>query len=289
MKTTKVIYHRADYDGLFCKEIARKFLAHKTDLTLIGWDYGDPVPSIDLADKLYILDLSIPELMLHPNLIWIDHHKSAIDKYSVNTPGYRIDGVAACRLCWQWFLFDETDLVQSYKGLPIKEDFVKRTVIEPYAVQLAGEYDIWDKRNKDAEIFQHGLNSCEIPWDYLLNDDEEVVSELLSKGSAVQYAMKKQNSSIIKSQGYDLYFEELVFLACNAARYNSLLFEDGIKPYHEALLGFSWDGQKWKISLYGLQDSKIDLSLIAVKYGGGGHRNACGFTCSKLPFDLASK
>lgn len=38
MKTV-VIYHRADFDGLFCREIARKFLGDQAEY--IGWDYGD--------------------------------------------------------------------------------------------------------------------------------------------------------------------------------------------------------------------------------------------------------
>jgi len=37
MKKTTVIYHRADFDGLFCREIARKFLP---GAELIGWDGG---------------------------------------------------------------------------------------------------------------------------------------------------------------------------------------------------------------------------------------------------------
>ena len=37
MKTT-VIHHSADFDGIFCREIARKFLP---DAELIGWDFGD--------------------------------------------------------------------------------------------------------------------------------------------------------------------------------------------------------------------------------------------------------
>ena len=37
MKTT-VIHHSADYDGIFCREIARKFLP---DAELIGWDFKD--------------------------------------------------------------------------------------------------------------------------------------------------------------------------------------------------------------------------------------------------------
>lgn len=100
---TVVLYHRSDFDGIFCREIALKFMPHAI---LIGWDYGDPEPGKDIIDgteRLYILDLSVPSLMDHPNLVWIDHHKSAIEKYPADIPGYRIDGVAACRLAWQWF------------------------------------------------------------------------------------------------------------------------------------------------------------------------------------------
>ena len=46
MKETKitVIYHSADYDGIFCREIAHKFLP---DAELIGWNFGDvPLPFI---------------------------------------------------------------------------------------------------------------------------------------------------------------------------------------------------------------------------------------------------
>jgi len=49
-----------------------------------------------------MLDISIPGLMMHQDLIWIDHHKSAMEKWDNGPEGYRIDGVAACRLAWQW-------------------------------------------------------------------------------------------------------------------------------------------------------------------------------------------
>lgn len=101
MSKIVVIYHKADFDGIFCREIARKFLPAAE---LIGWDYGDPEPEVGPEDALYILDLSVPGLMKHPSLVWIDHHKSAIDKYPATIRGYRIDGVAACRLAWQWFI-----------------------------------------------------------------------------------------------------------------------------------------------------------------------------------------
>jgi hypothetical protein len=295
MNKTIVIYHRADFDGIFCREIARKFLPQAE---LIGWDYGDPPPFVFPDDRIYMLDISIEGMMDHPNLCWIDHHKSAIDKYSCYViQGYRIDGVAACRLAWQWFTHVIANEVMSDSAyLPRKEEFIDRSVEEPLAVRLAGEYDIWDKRDPRAELFQHGLRSCDITenlWSLLLVPTKSsegrvdvgavAVAALLEAGQAIQYAQTRQNESVIKSNGFTVQFEGLCFLACNAARYNSHLFTAGIKPEHDALMGFNYDGQQWRVSLYGVPGKPdVDLSIIAVKHGGGGHKQACGFRTPKL-------
>lgn len=295
---TKVIYHKADFDGIFCREIAKRYLP---GAELIGWDYGDPTPVVDQKDDIFILDLSVPELMTHPRLVWIDHHKSAIDKYSTTIPGYRIDGVAACRLAWQWF--DDKGSCQDPSMLPSKQEFIDRKVKEPYAIRLAGEYDIWDKRDSNAELFQHGLRSRELNenmWDLMLvNEDAHddgvadcgtiTVRALLEAGESIQYAKTHENASIITNQSFTLQWEGLTFLCCNHARFNSHLFTAALRPEHDACLGFCWDGRKWKVSLYHASGHEHhDLSVIASKHQGGGHRGACGFTCNTLPFPLTS-
>lgn len=311
MMPTVVIYHKADFDGIFCREIARKFLP---DAKLIGWDYGDPLPvSKNSSVVLFMLDISVDGLMDHQHLIWIDHHKSAIEKYSPQIKGYRIDGVAACRLAWHWFTNPEGQVNHSL--LAIKQHFIDRAVEEPLAVRLAGEYDIWDKRDPDADLFQHGLRSRDLAndWSMLLTPDRHptiaeiealmdvghdknllrpdgtmpnpTVVGLLESGKVVQYNKEQENVGIITSYGFTVEFEGLKFLACNHARFNSHLFTDGIRPEHQGLLGFNYDGKgKWRVSLYGVLGSDVDLSKIAVKYGGGGHKNACGFQVEKLPF-----
>ena len=70
---TVVIYHKSDFDGIFCREIARKFLG-EDGVEYVGWEYGEPTPVVREIQNLYILDLSVDELMEHPKLIWIDHH-----------------------------------------------------------------------------------------------------------------------------------------------------------------------------------------------------------------------
>ena len=306
--STTAIYHKSDFDGIFCREIARKFLPHAE---LIGWEYGEPEPVVPRDANLYILDLSVPGLMDHPRLVWIDHHASAIAKYPASIPGYRIDGVAACRLAWHWFTADARLKEQSLSPekhaewmakypLANKQDFIDRKLNEPLAVQLAGEYDVWDKRDPKAELFQHGLRSRELNenmWDLLLVPQDShpdgvvdcgtiTVRALLEAGEAIAYAATEHNAKVIANNGFTVQWEGLTFLACNNGSYNSHLFTAGIKPEHDALLGFTMRAnRKWTVSLYGVPGKPdIDLAAIAVKHGGGGHKQACGFACDVLPF-----
>ncbi len=134
MSKTFVIYHSADFDGIFSREIAMMYFAGRADVIFTGWNYGDPVPPIPADAALYLIDISIPELMDHAGLIWIDHHKSAIEEFSPAIRGYRIDGVAACRLAWQWFFTPNAARNPSlpfHLNLPEKAAFVNRQVEEP--------------------------------------------------------------------------------------------------------------------------------------------------------------
>ena len=291
MNKTIVIYHSADFDGLFSREIARLSLP---GAELIGWDYGQPVPVIPEGARLYMIDISVDGLMDFPGLTWIDHHKSAMEKFASITPqpaGLRIDGVAACRLAWQWF--KDAIAAQSLS----KVDFDARRVSEPLAVTLAGEYDVFNHSDPRAALFQHGLRSRELTvalWETLLGihgiaPAMQLVSTLLNDGEAVSFAKTDEHKSVIKSAGFTVQFEGLTFLACNHARFNSFLFTAGWTPEHDACLGFCWNGVEkvWKISMYGKPGRpEVDLAAIASKHGGGGHRQACGFKCKSLPFEL---
>lgn len=321
MKTT-VIFHGADFDGVFCREIARKFLP---DAELIGWDFGDPPVRPTAGDgAVYILDLPCDKPLglkadeIWPgcsNIIWIDHHKSSIDSHPKDIPGYRIDGVAACRLAWQWFNQGKEGYAVNVPST--KEPYIERRVTEPLAVRLAGEYDIWDKRDERADILQFGLRSRELTqgdWSDLLSTKRPTIDEvealiavghknlleldgscapatlhgLLDAGRILQ-RYQQRNDAGMMGRSFLVEFEGLKFLALTTARCNSLTFAAKDKPEtgHDALMGFYYDGKGWTVSLYHANHRKdIDLSQIAVKHGGGGHRGACGFRTAKPPFIL---
>lgn len=288
---TTVIYHSADYDGIFCREIAKHFLGTE-GVEYIGWNFGDPlikVASIG-GSQIYVLDLSpdcINPLSLGgpemSNLIWIDHHKTSIEKWAPTIPGYRIDGVAACRLAWQWFSKDHTDPVVQFNGLPEKQDFIDRKVSEPLAVRLAGEYDIWDHRGDGDLEFQFGLrcqDATDDLWQLLL-DFNWNCELIISAGKVAMAYSKHTDADLVTYKSFRLKWEGLDFLCLNHGRFNSLTFAALDKPEtgHDALLGFMWNGKAWTYSLYhATHRTDLDLSEIAKKHGGGGHRGACGFT-----------
>lgn len=301
MKTT-IIYHSGDYDGIFCREIARKFLP---EAELSGWNFGDEPPAVP-SGPVYILDLPVDRVfgldfktqVVPPwlvNVIWIDHHKSSIETHPNDIPGYRIDGVAACRLAWQWFSAIGTgcygaDMMPP--ELPTKQDYIDRKVKEPLAVCHAGEYDIWDHRGDGDLEFQFGLDAeegfCGIAWNMLLSENTGYTNRLVEQGRGAMACYRKRDADVMRERSRLIKWEGLTFLSLNTAKCNFTTFAalDVPETGHDALLAFYMNRQgTWTISLYHAKHrTDLDLSQIAVKYGGGGHRGACGFMCEKLPF-----
>jgi nanoRNase/pAp phosphatase (c-di-AMP/oligoRNAs hydrolase) len=74
-------------------------------------------------------------------------------------------------------------------------------------------------------------------------------------------------------------------LACNTIVFNSQFFAGFFDPEkHDVMCAYSRrsDG-KWKVSMYTTKD-EIDCGAIAKHFGGGGHKGAAGFVCTRLPW-----
>lgn len=279
------ITHRADLDGWCSQAIARRTLGESS--RYLGWDYGDPVPDLSPYDRVYVIDISLPRdvMVAHAEkLVWLDHHKSVLDTYPSYLAGTRIDGIAACRLAWQWFNGDRN---------ATKADYLDHRVSEPYAVQLLGEFDVWLKTNPDTDPFQYGMQATKEPdWPCLLNSDEgrpadALIAGTIAKGRAVLDYLDVTNAKLVTERGFDVDFEGRHLLALNTSIKGSMQFAAAVKPEHDGCLAFSWNGKAWGFSLYGVDHKRdLDLSTIAVKHGGGGHKQACGGTFQQLPKEL---
>lgn len=267
---------------------------------------------------VYMVDFSLPyAAMRHlahiSNLIWIDHHKTAIAEcMELGCKGVQYSGFAACELTWAWF------------GSLINEgiiDLVREVSQAPEAVRLLGRYDVFDKSdmfkyNTQVLPFQYGMRS--FPSSYVPDSilwqcsvlggaapDGGPVNTLnlayvKQVGNAILTYQAEQNRMACKAGMHvvqlfppggpykSAHGPEIVgwtVLACNTTVNNSQFFDGFFDPEkHDVMCAFCQrsDG-KWKVSLYTTKDD-VDCGEICKALGGGGHKKAAGFTCEHVPW-----
>lgn len=264
------IYHSRDLDGWMSAAIVMKKFP---SIQLIGWDYGQDLPELSSEHvPVIMVDVSFPNhnmrhLIEKNNLVWIDHHISAIKEISKMEPlpfieGLRNDKKAACELTWEYFFPD----------YPI-----------PEPVRLLGMYDSFRHKGTSEEDmvmqFQYAARAfCSDPEDcfnMMLDSFDGVQSWIQSGFSIFQYlkTMAKQDYT----RGFPVFFAGYKFIMVNTERFNPINF--GIKYHEDGYDGagsFFFKNGKWEFSLYN-DNGKVDVSEIAKRYGGGGHRGASGF------------
>lgn len=270
------LYHRSDLDGTCSGHIVSRVI---NDVELLGVEYGDELPWESFEGRtIYLVDFSLQPwsemerlAQVSEHLIWIDHHKSAMEEY--DKAGLRLDGLrevgkSACELCWEYF-----------SQAPV-----------PKAVWLLGRYDVWDLTADEMVLpFQMGMRlepwqPDDSKWDVFFKDgSEEHISEIVKAGDVVLKYQANTNRRIM-GKAFEHDWKGLRFLAVNAGGLNSQAFESRFNPEdHDAVMAFFYDGLqgKWTVGMYSPDQSR-DLSGIAKSMGGGGHAAACGFRVSSL-------
>lgn len=291
MKNIAILSHKADLDGILSAVIANNYIkARYDDPDIFLCDYGD-IPkefNHENYDTIYVLDFSDEELFKNPKIknkiIWIDHHQSAINKkYDVNQ--YCIDGVAACRLTFQFF----TNIDYSFLS---KDDYVKRNVAEPAFVTLAGEYDIWDLTSTLAKPLNFGIQKLTMEnvasilkqtSTLYLSEDKSKDLYNISFGPNTLLDLIKSGQSVIeyisqtsKRIGNTKRFKQggITFAVFNTHIKSSLIHE--LEPDEDALMVYCIKEDESHVSMYTSRDH-VDVSKIATMFGGGGHKKAAGF------------
>lgn len=287
-----IIYHRADFDGICSAKIAEKFLKKIHDnpeIEMIGWDYGDPLPVLDVNkdndDRVIVVDLSMTKEFMERLvelgvLIWIDHHILALEKLKgikgiENVLGLRENGKGACELCWDYF-FDKSTL--------------------PVAVRLISCYDVFNKKDeiynwdKEIEPFYYGLKAIstsveDFPEELLdLKPMEEMeIDTIAEKGREIlnyEQSMYPEYNQF----AFEVEIDGFILLALNSAHRGSSVLVPVFDPTkQDGMMIFKYDGvhDEWRYGFY-TEKEGIDLSPIAIKRGGGGHKQACGLETKDL-------
>jgi oligoribonuclease NrnB/cAMP/cGMP phosphodiesterase (DHH superfamily) len=273
-------YHSADLDGHCSGAIVK----HRyPDCEMIGYNYGDEFPWDKVeGQEVWLVDISLQPFNdmfrlkdLAKKLVLIDHHDSLINniKESGRTfDGLQLNGQAGCELTWE---------------VCYPNDAV------PLIVTLLGRYDVWDHKNfPDALPIQYGAKQYDTHptttramsiWNGWFCD---YPTQVFAEGLAIQGYVVAQNKDLMVRLSFDTELDGLKCLALNKQPASSTIFESQWDPEkYDAMLAFGFLKDKWTVSLY--TDSKdINVSIVAKDRGGGGHKQAAGFQCLELPFEL---
>ena len=274
-------YHSADLDGHCSGAIVKRF---HPDIELIGINYGDKFPWGKVKNALvYMVDFSLQPFIEMERLfneahsvIWMDHHKSAIEEYEASN--YKLDGI------------HRAILIDGKAGCEITWDFLYPTIPMPTAVRLLGRYDVWDHSDQKTMPFQWGMRMFDTfpdkyDWENVFTNNDFLIHTLNTGKTLLEYR-DMENLKYAKSCSFETELDGLRCIAINKMLTNSQMFDSvWDKDKYDAMLTFGWRKGSWTVSLYSTK-AKIDVSAIAKARGGGGHKGAAGFQCSQLPFML---
>lgn len=275
MKDKVIILHHNDPDGYLSNYLVRGHHPYD-DIKSISMSYEKETP-FDLISKhstVYILDFSIPVEDMYKmidiegvKIIWIDHHKTSIDKY-VGFP-WRLDGIREIGKCGAML----TSMYLNRKEKNIPYDRV---------LELVNDWDCWHFGKEDFDpstkdfIFGIQIEDLSQPkvWDDIYKD----IHKYINCGKTIRKYNRVNDDYTNLKNGFEIIFEGYNCFACNTIASTSEFFGQDKLDKYDILIPFCYLGKdkKWKHSLYSNKET-IDCSFIAKKYGGGGHRGAAGF------------
>lgn len=302
-----------DLDGWMCEAImpdtGRLYWYHYEPIT-VEQLFGCPDWK-DRFEQVVLGDISLPKEVMKQildaglDVFWCDHHKTAIKTYT--EAGFIEPGTLQGKKGnFRYSLSDNRPSASEVLWTTLRATPV------PYVIKLVTAWDTWDLESSYREsavalnnyFVDERFREFGMYMKMKANDPEKCMAEsirrqlilcltshinterMVTRGSEIaSYHYGKEFYDIRRGMFYSD-FEGYRWLCYNASG-NSQVLQDFFDPEKaDGMLMFSRVGKVWKVSLYAGKDVRNDFSIIAKKYGGGGHAGACGFTVEKLPEPL---
>ena len=127
-------------------------------------------------------------------------------------------------------------------------------------------------------------NPCNELWHLLIYGSDARVYEYVNKGKILWSYQEGINEKMLRN-AFEYEIDGHKCLCLNTPYGNSRVFNDKFDEY-PMVCKFSYTGlHTWRYSFYSSEKhpDSVDVSVIAKKLGGGGHKHAAGVT---LPYNL---
>lgn len=268
--TTYILYHGHCPDGFGAAWAAWKALGDQA--RYIPVQHDQPMPDLEPGSHVYIVDFSYPKHALlelaesMKQVVVLDHHKSAAAGLSGlptlaavaqgdNNLGVKFDmDKSGAVLAWEFFHPDEPP---------------------PALLAYIQDKDLWRFALPDSRAVGAALSAYPLEfeiWESLeleqLKQEGQVLLRLLDR--YVERLVQKAYWR--KLGGYEVPVVNTPLLASNVG--NQLCVRFPQAPFAACYSDTSARQRHWELRSKG----DFDVSEVAVRFGGGGHRNAAGFT-----------
>ena len=263
-----IIYHGFCTDGFGAAYAAWKKFGNTATYIARGRDDTPFVPGYFIGKDVYVVDYSFSydEMLAYEleakSFTVIDHHISAEkDVKSLKS-----------------FIFDN-----NHSGAYLAWKFFHPDVVVPKLIEYISDADIWahslpDWKEIESFIYSNGEEHFSFEHFERLHETLETedgyaraksIGQMLTGAHAAKVTMYSDIAELVTFEGYEVY-------AVNAPReVRSELGHVLAEKTGTFAMIFNYEKGYWKCSLRSVKD--FDVSIIATKYGGGGHKNAAAF------------
>lgn len=263
-KDIVIFYHAECNDGFGGAWAAWKKFGDKAEYIPIN--HQSSLPNEIEGKQIFFIDI-IPDespikkiVDINKSVVLIDHHKTSEDKIGLFS-SYVFNNVhSGAFLAWEYFHPDK----------PV-----------PKLILLVEDVDIWKCEYPETSNFIASLalyNYDFQSWDKIASDIEspEIIKEYLSKGEIINSYLKIVADGLVKyAQKVD--FEGYQVYAANVHHpiksFVGPILREKYPPF-----SITWRQEKDMIHVSLRSAGEVDVSEIAKKHGGGGHKNAAGFS-----------
>ena len=258
-----VIYHANCTDGFGAAYAAWKCLGNKAEY--LAAKHGDPPPDVT-GKSVAILDFSYDNattksmIEQSEDLIIIDHHKSAVvELHDISNAVFDMTQSGA-KLAWNFFH-------------PGKE--------APRFINYIEDRDLWKWELPYSKEFSAAFDM--VPFDFeefSKFEDDSVFDDAVKRGSYILAYSKTVIKKVCENAVERTYHGKKV-LVVNSSHWMSEIGSH-LSPNCDFALIWYYDhaSNNTKVSLRSFHDH-VDVSEIAKKHAGGGHKKAAGFTLER--------
>ena len=286
MKKVLVVYHRADFDGIFsCCVVGKWLTENHLEYEVLGYDYSDKeVPDVrnwpEKYRMLVMVDVSFPPAVMSrlksemEQFRYEDHHEVSIRLsqgygYS-DLLGRRDISVAAVENTW----------LDLFPGQPM-----------PDIIKFVGASDTWnmDRYNWETETVPvdlsleatYGISYQNIfsAFETLLGySHEEIRKQFMIPGRLIKTYNDKKNASFCKRYSFEVLVDnKYKAIAILSPEFSSSILGSRYADYDLFIIANRVSSEFYKVSLYRKDEpGSCDISCgeYCYKFGGGGHKNA---------------